>query len=335
MSTALDVGVHRMRSLRRRHARVIGRKTRSAFAVLPDTPSRRRVLDRTRIPFAVCEDSLLLMGDHAAEFAPSFQTPLLPLLPGGNVPTSDAPARQVLAALVQALLPEPVEQNEICCVALPDPDDEAFPARVLRLNGYEPIVISRGLAVVLSELVDKSFSGIGIDFGSGSTELVLAHRGTEIARHQIAIGGDWIDEQLAHEFREYAWDGRGHRYLDTDAIGCWKSNRGSILEPKDDRDEFLGELYTELISKLLEESAADLEGRSALVGLPVPLTLVCAGGVGSIEGFDELLTGIVERIGFPVEIGSVRLARDSDYTVARGCLINAELEADVRKPRVA
>jgi hypothetical protein len=340
MSIALDLGVHELRSLRRRHERVIGRKSRAAYAVLPDTAARRRVLEKTRIPFAVCEGSLVLMGDTAVDFAQSFQTPCLPLLADSRVPTHDAPARQVLAALVDALLPDPVEEHEICCLTIPGASrrsdhDTEFLVRIVKLNGYEPLVLGRGHAIVLSELVRDSFTGIGIDFGAGGTEFSLVHRGVEIDRHTLRRGGEWIDQRLAREFDEHAWDVRGHRFLDTDTTRDWKETNGSLLEPAGDRGAFLGEVYTELIVTALEETAAAWSRNPRVPHLPQPLNVVCAGGVSRIGGFGRLFEEIASRGDFPVEIGSVRVVENSTYTIARGCLINAELETETRRRTAA
>ncbi len=336
MSTALDVGVHDLRSLRRRHARVLGRRTRSAYAALPDTPSRRRVLERTRIPFAVCEDSLLLMGDHAAEFAGPFQTPCLPLLADGHVPTDDAPARQVLAALVDALLPEPVESDETCCVAHSgDADDVAFLERLLRLSGYHPVVLPRGVAAALSQLGDVAFSGIGIDFGAGSTEVAVVHRGVEIARHVAQRGGNWIDGRLASEIPRFKQENGPDHRVDAETLGQWKADRSSILEPTDEEGELLGELYTELLSTTIEEAAGAIAGCGELDGLPSSLHVACVGGVSRVPGFQELLSGVWSRSEFPLSVDRIRLAGDPAYAVARGCLINAELESEYRHRNAA
>ena len=90
--TALDLGVHRFRSLRRVGGRTVGRGCRAAYGALPDSPARRRLLDQVGLDYATTQAGrdgeaaeLLLFGDAADEYAKLFGTPPLALLPDGAV----------------------------------------------------------------------------------------------------------------------------------------------------------------------------------------------------------------------------------------------------------
>jgi hypothetical protein len=63
------------------------------------------------------------------------------------------------------------------------------------------------------------------------------------------------------------------------------------------------------------------------LGLIDPLPLVVAGGTARIPGFRDLLLDVLPSVSLPVSIGDVRLVAASDFTIARGGLIRAELEA--------
>ena len=45
----------------------------------------------------------------------------------------------------------------------------------LREKGYSPLAVNEGLAVVLAELADESFTGIGISCGGGMCNVALSY----------------------------------------------------------------------------------------------------------------------------------------------------------------
>jgi pilus assembly protein FimV len=339
MSIALDIGAFRMKSLRREGERLVARGSRCAHSVLPDNTASRNALDRAQLQYATCEESLLLFGDSAEDFARLFQSPCLSLLTAGHIPHDDPPARQVLATLVEAALPEPHTPGEICCLTLPEKRDSAeatdreleFFSRVVKLRGYEPIVLGAGMAAILAELVDCGFTGMGIDFGAATTEVSLAHRGIELARCVIPRGGNWIDAQLAEQNNEYAFDANGNRYLDTESARCWKEDSArSLNNPADEREAYLVELYSQIIAEVLDEAASTFAANPGVCDVPQPVDIVCTGGMASIGGFSNVFERFSQDGRFPVDIGRVRVCAESDYTVARGCLICAELESETR-----
>jgi hypothetical protein len=336
MTIALDLGASRLRSLRRRGERLIARSGRALYAVLPDSILRRRALEKIGVPFSVSKDTLILASDAAAEYSRLFQVPTLPLLPEGRVPTENPPARQILAALIEQLLPAPTQANEVCCLTLPGAkralrfvarEEREFLSHVVELRGYRPLVLSAGRAIVLAELEDDTFTGIGMSFGAATSEVCLARHGMEIASCSVPIGGDWIDRALADADPQFAWDSAGARHIYLDEVTRWKENlSGSVLHPKTEREAFLADLYRDLIGQVLDETTNSLLTSPLALSLPHPVSLVCCGGTAKIRGFGNMLQQMLADAAFPLRVQRVRMVIDSDYTVARGCLIAAEIE---------
>lgn len=336
MSIALDIGTYRMRSLRTRGNQLVGKSSRAIYAVLSDTKSARDLLDKTGTPYAICEESLIVIGDAAADISTLFGVPCISLFQAGKLPHDDPPARQVIRALLESLLPAPVSPGETCCMTLPCAPAVARPhadqdfqllTQLVQLAGYRPLVFGSAMGVVLAELVSESFTGIGLTFGAGSCEVCLAHRGVEIAHYMLPLGGNWIDTELAKSSKNYLWDAAGEKHLDTESAARWKtSNHLSLIRSTSEQEKFLAELYGELVAHVVTESARELGPTSKACDLPQPLNVVVSGGAARIPGFLKLLRQHWDAAPISFKIGEIRLAVDSDFTVARGCLIKAELE---------
>jgi hypothetical protein len=336
MNVGLDLGSHTFRAVRQQGDELRARHSRAAYAVLTDSPAQRRVLEQAGIGYARCEGHLVLLGDAAAEYSQLFQVPCLPLLPDGNVPHDDPLARQVLAALVESLLPEPERPGEICCFTSPgaslgklgpNPERLEFFAHLIRLRGYTPIPMAAGMAVVYAELVHESFNGIGITFGASSCEFSLAHQGREVCSASLPCGGDWIDEQFARQTDSYTWDSHGRQLLDlTAANGKREAFSGSLVRPIGRDPRLLAELHLELLVRVAREAAQRLASAPRIPHPHAPFHILCSGGVARIPGFRELAQEVFREIPFPVALAEIRIGYPSRYTIARGCLINAHLE---------
>lgn len=341
MSIALDLGTHALRSLRRDGDHLIARRCRTAYAVLPDHGEQRQLLERAAIAYSVCEGNLILQGDAAAELSRLFQVPCIDLLPNGVVPQADPVARQIIGLLIDSLLPVPAQPHEICCFTQPlhavrrhggKTGQLEFFTRLIRLRGYIPQALNAGMAVIFAEMSREAFTGIGASCGASGCEISVAHQGREIVACSVPRGGQWIDQHLARAQQAYCWDAFGNKSLDVDRMAREKESR-SLIAPNNPEDQLLADRYGDLVSFALGELSRELATIPQLADLPQPLHVVCGGGVARIPDFCELLRRQFAAMEWPIGIGAIRLATDSPYTIARGCLINAELEAEALRTR--
>lgn len=333
MSIALDIGTQNLRSLRREGGRLVGRKNQAVYLSLQDRPIQRRILDKASIRYATCAGSLLVIGQTAHETAEMLHEPCIPLMCEAHLPQADPVARQVLTSLVDCLLPLSTIPGEVCWTNIPgaidsETNERRFFTQLIRLRGYEPRFVSAGLAVVLAELGQNGFSGIGCDFGAGNTRVSLARHGVELLTIRLEKGGDWIDAGVAESERCILWDSEGNRYLDSAAITRWKQGTlVSVLKPISEREQRLSLLCEELIRETLSAMRRQFAGQRCVASLREPLPLVVSGGLSRLPGFRELLLDMVRDTDLGVDISEVRRCADPDYTIARGCLILSELEA--------
>lgn len=336
MSIALDIDGRRLSSLRRQGRRLIGRHSPACYLSVPPHDAEKRLLERARIPYASCDGSTIVLGRHASDLAPLLHVPRLPLLPGGRLPENDPLARQILASIVDSLLPESTEPHETCAVLLPQrssgqsrgttPEWEFF-SRVVRLRGYDPIAVDKCQALALAGLGHTAFTGVTLRVDSSSCGLAFVHSGRVAAEAVLPRGGDWIDEQLARKTDRVIWDMNGNSYVDLAATEQWKRETAPDLHnPGDDDAQILAYSCHHLLRQLLSTLSMQLLDNVHVDTLRQSLTLVCCGELTQMAGFNPLLRELIDHCSLPVTITDIRVVDDPLYSIARGGLIAAELE---------
>jgi hypothetical protein len=337
MTIALDPGAFAMRSLRRNRDELLSRRCRSIAASIRESDARRHWLDFAKVPYFRAEDYLVLPGSAATEADELFETIPRDLLPAGLLPIADPVARQVLAMLVEGLLPWSEHRNEVCCFTQPGAPPAGiggdsplemrreFFARLIHLRGYHPVALNPATALVLAELGEAGFSGIGVSLGAASCEIAVVHRGKQVAQGRLARGGRWIDEQFALRARTFRRDSFGEEVLDVEATRRRKESL-TLNDAADGDSRLVADLYRNLIGELVEVLTETLATNVQIPLLPRPLSIVCAGGPARIGGFCELFGAVIDRQPLPVSVTGPHLVSDHEYAVARGCLIWAELE---------
>ena len=321
MSVGLDLGTTEFRSLRDSGESLIARRCRTSYLVVRDTPGHRRLLANTQARHGTCGSDLVVFGDDASECAAMLDLSVVPLLRDGRLPQGDPVARQILALMVEAILPAAESGAPICCLTVPggyglDADNQSLDVRFLKqlvtLRGYTPQVISSGLAIVLAELASSSFSGLGISLGATNCEFSVVHCGRELARCTIAGRlGEFCDEYLASQNTSRAAENSD--LLQT----SWQRNCTRSLS----------EILTEAREKLISEGSIRL--------IQQPMSIACAGGISQSEGFEQLFLKAWGQSGWPVRIGQTRIANNPGFAIARGGLIKAILESQSTSGRRA
>jgi hypothetical protein len=317
VSIGLDLGSTRFRSLRRDGGRLLGCTCRPVYLSIPDSPGHRRLLERDEVSFAECDGALILLGDAAEEWSKLLQANLVPLLPDGQLPASDPFSRQILSLMIDAMLPAATFSNETCCFTVPGelmpavagPEREFF-SRLVALRGYRPAIVGQGMAVVLAELADAGFTGIGISLGASQCEFALVRNGIEHARCAIPWGTSEIAADLA---------------VEEAAAQSVRPSSTSIAD----------RILTYFLVELLLEAGARIGQNDGFRILTQPVAITCTGGITARLGFETLLQQAWQRAAWPIHISGLRVAADALYTVARGCLIQAKLAAQAATRRAA
>ncbi len=342
MTIALDPGASQFCSLRRVDDRLVTRSVEALYSVLADTPAHRRLLDQAGIPFSLSEGNIVLLGKAATESASLFREPSRRLLPKGRVPTSDPLGRQLVGCLVEAVLPAAAAGGEICSLTLPSGialeaseshADAEFYSRIIRLQGYEPRIVPAAQSLILAELADAAFTGIGLVFGASGCEAVLAHRGQPLCHAQTKFGGHTIDDQLLDR-------GFGRPLEKSDDTATAKSIvdetaiqrfREAVVPserlPSASIEHVVAELLRQTAEKLVAAFDAELRRTPRVGSVPQPVAVVCSGGLAGTPGFEALIADVIGQCKLPVKCQIPRAAAPSARSVLRGLLISGELES--------
>ena len=326
-AVVLDLGSHGFRSLRRTGRTLTARRARAAYCTLPNSEPRRRLLDQIELPHAVADGELVLVGDAADEYARLFGTPPLALLPGGRVPADDPPARQLIATLVEALLP-PGTPGTTCRLILPgDGEDAEFLSRVVKLRGYAPHAVTQTDAFATAAMAGSAYSGVLLHCGADRWQMTALLNGRTVARVVAEGGTNELDRRTAEDAAEILYEPTGGRFLDVEsARRARESFRGSLAKPEGEAAERNARLHTAAVAEVVREAAARFAGHRVLRRLTTPMPVYLSGGAARIAGFRRIVAAVLAEVPLPFPTGDLHAAPESEYVAARGALIGAELD---------
>jgi hypothetical protein len=164
--------------------------------------------------------------------------------------------------------------------------------------GWKVKVIEEGLAVILNERPsckdnlgnEIPYSGIGISFGGGRVNCVLAYKGLQIIGMSVSRSGDWIDKQVS-------------------------SQTGAPISQILRKKEF------DLDFENLNEDDDIIFGLSTYYD--VMLKHVVAGGTSMPNGFENRVSSVISGMTLPFKIGSIKKSQDPRNSVVLGLLVQA------------
>lgn len=320
-----DIGTMNIISARKKGDAVVTKRVRDAFIDVES--ERKKMLNLRGTPYVEYEDQLLILGDTATELAQLLKREVRRPISKGLISTSEIDALEVLSILIEQVLGAPQRKGEICYYSIPaapvdNPEQdvvyhEAVFAKIIEELGYTPVSGNEAMAIVYSECASDGFSGIGISFGSGMTNVAMSYMTMPILQFSVQRGGDFIDENAA-------------KALGTTATRmCAIKERGiNLMEPTTREEEALVVYYKNLIQYVLDQISAKFNETQRDTELNEAIPIVVSGGTSKATGFLELFREVFEgaRRRFPIEINEVRHAEEPLTSVAQGLLVQAMAE---------
>jgi hypothetical protein len=327
VGVGLDVGTMNVVSARKTATGVETRRVRDAFLELP--LDSKKMLKLSNVSFVERADELLILGDAALDTANIFGREARRPLSAGLVSSSDVDAMEILGLLIKNVLGEPKVPGEHCYFSVPaapvdKPGQDVIYHRgvlekIVRECGYTPTAGNEAMAIVYAETAKENFSGIGISFGSGMTNIALAVNTIEGLSFSVGRGGDWIDSGAAKSIGSTA-----------SRICAIKEKGVDLNAPQGREQEALTFYYKNLIEYAIDQIALQFMSIQGKFTLPKPVPIVVSGGTSKAGGFLDLFKSVFEkkRKRFPIEVSEVRGATDPLNAVANGLLIQAMQESE-------
>ena len=322
----LDIGTSHIIVAQNKRADIRLTRELNAFFTLPVSKFSRQILNQKEINFYELEDQFYVIGYSSQNFANMFNMNTRRPMRRGVLSPIENEGVKIIQAILKTLMEKPKQFGEILCFGVPgDPIGkpgtaifhESMLKRVIGGLGYTPMSVNEGMAIVLSELSQDDFTGIGISMGGGMCNVCLSYLSFPVITYSIQMAGDYIDLMVEKAVGEPATKVKEIKEETLDLSAAPKDRVGTALHI----------FYDELIGKLLESIRRVLSSSDKIPKISTPIPIVLSGGTALPNGCREKFGTMLKNVSLPVEISDVRLAEDPLTTTAKGALIMAMTEA--------
>jgi hypothetical protein len=244
----------------------------------------------------------------------------------GVISPTEKEALPIIELLIKSVVGEPTYKGEIVYFSVPgEPLDAEFNVLYhikmvegfLKTLGYAPKPINEAHAIILSELADEDFTGIGLSFGGGMVNVCLSFMSVPIFKFSVAKSGDWIDQQVA-----MAVDETASRVSAIKESSLDLSKEGDLSKI----ESALSIYYNHLIEYVIENIKQEFAKARRLPKIANPISIILSGGTSLPKGFSGRFKQILDRLKLPIPVGSVRMASQPLRSVAKGALVAASAD---------
>ena len=329
MAKGLDIGTMNIICSELEGEREVFTQQRNAFLELDSSDLTKSMLDSAEVFYVEKDGLFYLLGEDALKFSNIFGKEVRRPMRHGIISPKEKDAIPMIKLILKWVLRNSSEHlNEILCISSPaDPIDlgmntlyrRKITEVLARGMAYKAHLIDESLALIYSELSDHEFTGLGISFGAGLTNVTLAYLATPLISFSIGRGGDWIDEQVSITTG-----------LPKENV-CAKKEGGFTIDPDAEFDRVEGALsiyYDALMTYVIENLKREL---AEITQPKMEFPVVLAGGTTLPDGFLRWFGPKLRAAQLQVEISEIRRAKDPLHSVARGCLIAGRAQEEAEK----
>ncbi|MCG2725115.1 MAG: hypothetical protein L6420_02460 [Elusimicrobia bacterium] len=322
----VDIGTMFVKCAHKESDDVVFKSQRNAFFDIEHTDFTKKILDNSGVRYIIKENNLYIVGDEALEFANMFNKETRRPLSKGVISPSEKEALPIIELLIKSVVGEPAHKGEIVYFSVPgEPLDAEFNVLYhikmvegfLKTLGYAPKAINEAHAIVLSELAEEDFTGMGISFGGGMVNVCLSFMSVPIFKFSVAKSGDWIDQQVA-----MATDETASRVSSIKESSLDLGKEGDLSKI----ESALSIYYNHLIEYVIENIKERITRTKKLPRLTKPISIFLSGGTALPKGFCNRFKQILDQLKLPIPIGSVRMASQPLRSVAKGALVAANAD---------
>jgi hypothetical protein len=330
MAKAVDIGTCFIVGARLENGKEIFQIERDAFFSMAREDFAEEMLHDAGAKYVIRGNDIYVVGEDALKYCmitgkqDSYRRPMQ----RGVLNPGEEEAIPLLERLIEGIIGKAEFPGEVVAATIPATPLDAnldvtfhkiVVERFLKKLGYDVRILNEALAIIYAEcpkVEDNGgmapFSGVGISFGAGMTNLVVSWRAKKLFDVSVARGGDWIDQSVSKV-----------RNVPVGKVTHEKEKNLDLrrVDPRNALHLGLEIYYDELVRHVLREFKAHFKTTQTTV--TSPLDVVIAGGTASVPGFIELFKRILEEEGAPIPIKDVRIAKDPLRTVAKGALVAA------------
>jgi len=301
---------------------------RNAFLTLDSETTNVKQLKLMHVPFIQAGKRLHIVGKKAYEYAQVFNNKELrrPMASGLLNPT-EQDAFPILKEIIKELLGK-AQKDELVVYSVPGkPIDkiqeieyhEDVLKSIIETLNFKAKSINEGVALAYTGLADDELTGISISLGAGMCNVAIMYAGMAALNFSTSKAGDWIDENVA---RDTGTSKAKAQYIKEDGGYSLIGNADRSMEQQAVRT-----YYEALIRYLLSNIAKQFES-TTMPNFPKAVPIVLGGGTAMVKGFLEVFKEQFKQKEFPMNISEIRIVEEPLTAVARGCLIEAQLEEE-------
>jgi len=322
----VDIGTMFVKCAQKEGEEIVFRSQRNAFFEVEHTDFTKKILDNSKVKYIIKEDNLYVVGDEALQFANMFNKDTRRPLSKGVISPTEKEALPMIELLIKSVVGEPAYKGEIVYFSVPgEPLDADFNVLYhikmvegfLKTLGYVPKPINEAHAIILSELAEEDFTGIGLSFGGGMVNVCLSFMSVPIFKFSVAKSGDWIDQQVAMAVDETA---SRVSAIKESSLDLSKEGELSKIESA------LSIYYNHLIEYVIENIKQEFAKARRLPRIAKPISIILSGGTSLPKSFSGRFKQILDRLKLPIPVGSVRMASQPLRSVAKGALVAASAD---------
>jgi len=322
----VDIGTMFVKCAHKEGDEIVFKSQRNAFFDVEHTDFTKKILDNSKVKYIIKGDDLYVVGDEALQFANMFNKDTRRPLSKGVISPTEKEALPIIELLIKSVIGKPAHKGEIVYFSVPgEPLDADFNVLYhikmvegfIKTLGYAPKPINEGHAIILSELAEEDFTGMGLSFGGGMVNVCLSFMSVPIFKFSVAKSGDWIDQQVA-----MAVDETASRVSSIKESSLDLSKEGELSKI----ESALSIYYNHLIEYVIENIKQEFAKTRRLPRIPNPISIILSGGTSLPKGFSGRFKQILDRLKLPIPVDSIRMAVQPLRSVAKGALIAASAD---------
>lgn len=321
----LDIGTSRLVAATQKGSECVFQAQLNAFLTLPYSKLTHSALKKDNVPHEIKGDEVVIFGNESERFANLFLRETRRPMTRGLLNPQETAAISAISHLVGTLIGTESGNGRRLCVSIPGASaesqtdltyHEATVRRMLSDLGFQVSTINEGLAVILAELEDTNFTGIGISWGGGMCNVCLAYLAMPVFSFSVPKAGDYIDASAASVAAEGATQVRAVKEQSFHFNGFFA----------DKIHQAISVYYEDVIVSVVKALKDYLAKTRNVPRLDRPIPIVVSGGSALPDGFRERFEKLLEPAGLPIKISEVRIAPDPLHSTAKGALVSALAE---------